>query len=423
MSKLRRAAGKKSGPDTLAEAPAADKSVARKPPESAPETAPSEIELKLSCDPERLEDVANSPVLARYQRDAGTDIDLTATYYDTPNLDLRKAGAALRVRTDGHRFVMTLKLRDRDGGRVLERKETKVAVKGMAPEIAALAKRLPAKTYAQVKRSGLVPMFTTEVRRHVRLLDTPHGTIELAIDRGRVRAGEGSEAISEIELELVEGSTLAIMHLAQELISEVPLRPSIRSKSARGFDLALGKGPAVTRAPTLEFAARATLADVLGRALGATAQHLIENQPAAEDGRDPEGLHQYRVALRRLLAVIGIVRSIAPAPQVEAFRDDAKWLLSKLNEARDWDAFVTQTLPSAPVALSALDGFATGGDSRGTPAGSSRQGACHDRRSAYRTVSSRAGPVAAAGRMAGRRLRRKRRAADWIGAGFRLRHA
>lgn len=127
--------------------------------------------------------------------------------------------------------------------------------------------------------------------------------------------------------------------------------------SANGFDLASGSPPPVTRAREISFESEATLDQALDGILHAGLRHLLENQPAAEDGRDPEGIHQYRVALRRLRSLLGLIRFFAPSPQLDAFREDARWLMSNLNDARDWDVFVTQTLPMIAQACPSIDGF------------------------------------------------------------------
>lgn len=266
----------------------------------------AEIEIKLICDPEQLADVGRAQILARYARDEGKNIDLTAIYYDTPDRDLHKLGAVLRVRTDGERFVMTMKSKKTGNGKALERTEWKVPVQSMKPDLAALSQFLSAKTFAQIENAPLNPMFSTEVRRQVRMLDTPHGVVELAIDQGRIVAGERSEDISEIELELMDGNTEALFQLAQEFVSNFHLRPSIRSKAARGFDLALDTPPPVAKAREMRFEDSATLDQALDGIMRSALQHLLENQPAAEDGRTPTGLHQYRIALRRLRSVLGL---------------------------------------------------------------------------------------------------------------------
>jgi inorganic triphosphatase YgiF len=316
-----------------------------------------ETELKLLCDREQLAALAAGPAIAGHPYRRGRTIDLVATYYDTPTQLLRRSGAVLRVRTDGTNFVMTLKSRrPRATGRMLERVEQSAPVEGPEPDLAALSRLLPAEVFAQVE-SGLNPVFQTEVRRQTRTLDMQLGSVEVALDQGRIIAGERSEEIGEIELELVAGSAAALFQLAQELAIQIPLRPSIRSKAARGYELAFGSTPKIARAPKLKFDDGVTLDEALGAILRSALQHLLESQAAAEDGRNPEGIHQFRVALRRLRTVLGLLRSIAPSRQLDGFREDAKWLMSNLSEARAWDVFVTETVPPIARACATVAGF------------------------------------------------------------------
>ena len=107
----------------------------------------------------------------------------------------------------------------------------------------------------------------------------------------------------------------------------------------------------------LAFEDDATLDQALDVILRAALQNLLEKQPAAEDGHNPEGIHQYRVALRRLRSVLGLMRPLLVSSQLDTFRKDAKWLMSELNDARDWDVFVTETLPMIAQAYPSVDGF------------------------------------------------------------------
>lgn len=175
---------------------AADQAAVRGPADAPPSShaaAPNaEIELKLLCDPEQLIELPNSAVLSRYARDAGKKADLTNIYYDTPDHALRSLGAVLRVRSDGKRFVMTLKMSNRSHGRPLERMEWNIPVSSMQPEPAALARVLPKTSFEKIENAPLNPVFSTLVRRETRMLDTPLGTVELAMDRGRIVAGDRS---------------------------------------------------------------------------------------------------------------------------------------------------------------------------------------------------------------------------------------
>ncbi len=316
-----------------------------------------EIELKLACEPKWAEAVANSPVLAEGRQDEARDLTLTAIYYDTPGHDLLKSNTVLRVRTDGDRFVMTAKTNGAESGKALERSEREVGVQSPEPERSALPRILSGEAWSALRDDPLIPVFRTEVRRQVHVLDLSGSVVEVAVDQGAILAGERTEMLCEVELELVEGKVQALFELADKLVRQFPLRPTVRSKSARGFDLAAGASPPVSKAPKLEFDGEETLDDVVATICHASLRFLLENQPAAEDGRDPEGLHQYRIALRRLRALFALLRPLGSSPQLDELGDDAKWLMSALNDARDWDVFLGTVLPAVWENCGHLGGF------------------------------------------------------------------
>src|SRR5690606_15701698 len=86
--------------------------------------------------------------------------------------------------------------------------------------------------------------------------------------------------------------------------------------------------------------------------------HLYAALPAAEDGRGSEGVHQTRVALRRLRSLFGLMRTAIGTPAMEAFRDEAGRIADALGGARDTDVFLGETIPTVETALPDLDGFA-----------------------------------------------------------------
>lgn len=109
--------------------------------------------------------------------------------------------------------------------------------------------------------------------------------------------------------------------------------------------------------PISRFGKGASSGEILDAILHSSLQQLLESLPEAEHGHDPEGLHQYRVGLRRLRTALGLIRLLTPSPQVEIFREQAKWLMGELNDARDWDVFTTQTLPLIAQACPSIAGF------------------------------------------------------------------
>lgn len=62
----------------------------------------------------------------------------------------------------------------------------------------------------------------------------------------------------------------------------------------------------------------------------------------------PEGVHQTRVALRRLRAAFGVFRDVVHGPEVRALAAEAKWLASECGPARDLQVFLTETVATPP---------------------------------------------------------------------------
>src|SRR5262249_52326766 len=79
--------------------------------------------------------------------------------------------------------------------------------------------------------------------------------------------------------------------------------------------------------------------------------HLLENQAVVELGGDPEGVHQMRVALRRMRTASTLLRQQLGLSSLASFDTEAKWLGKLLGAARDWDVFVTDTLMAPAKAL------------------------------------------------------------------------
>jgi CHAD domain-containing protein len=86
---------------------------------------------------------------------------------------------------------------------------------------------------------------------------------------------------------------------------------------------------------------------------GENLRQIRANEAGALAGEDPEFLHQMRVALRRLRSAFSAFSRALPAGCDAKVKADLRWLGSHLGPARDWDVFVTQTLPAARTAVGA----------------------------------------------------------------------
>ena len=321
------------------------------------EAAPAdvEIELKLVVEPDRLAEFNEAPIIADHARSRGSRKHFKTVYYDTPDRKLRREGLSLRVRQSGARFTQTVKTEC--GEDPLTRGEWEASVPSIAPDVALAAPFIPAKLLAELDRQPLEAVFTSDIHRHQRLVDLPSGTVEVAFDHGFLKAGERTLPVSEIELELKAGNAGAIYELALGLAEQGPVRPSIQAKSERGFDLAENAPPTAPKPRKLRLDPLVPLDDALTRILRACLHHLLQSLPAAEDGRDLEGVHQLRVALRRLRSALHLMSSVSSLSKLEMLRSEAKWLASSLSAAREWDIFQSQTLPGIAKACPSVTGF------------------------------------------------------------------
>jgi inorganic triphosphatase YgiF len=277
---------------------------------------------------------------------------LVSTYYDTPDHALARRGSSLRVRRHGRRFIQTLKSAGAPDAGALARGEWEDAVADDAPDPAA------AQTGAQLSPDiarRLRPMFRTEVSRlTIPLNPAPATRIEAAIDRGRILNGERTAPapISEVELELKSGEPSALYDVALELLHVAPLRLERRSKAERGYRLTEPEaGPArAVHAAALDLDPQLTAAVVLQRAGRACLDHLLRNEEAARGG-DAEAIHQMRVAVRRLRAILWAFAPLLPKAGRRRAASELRWFADTLGEARNLDVFVAALLAPARAAL------------------------------------------------------------------------
>ncbi|MDA9490216.1 CYTH and CHAD domain-containing protein [Bradyrhizobium sp. CCBAU 11361] len=347
---------------TIVEGAVIDQTPSQTPPpaqetaeSSAAERPAGEIELKLLVDADRMAHFNAAPVIVANARNKGSRKHLKSVYYDTAERALRRSGLSLRVRRSGARFVQTVKTDTADDP--LRRGEWEASVPSLAPDVALAMPFIPEKLRSHLEAQPLEAVFTADVHRHARIVDLPSGTVEIAFDQGVLTAGDRSIPVSEIELELKSGSASTIYEVALRLAEQGAVKPSIRAKSARGFELAAGAPPSARRPRKLRLDPSVTLDEAFATILRSCFLHLLQSLPAAEDGRNPEGVHQLRVSLRRLRSALDLMRSVGALSNLDALRSEARWLTQDLSAARDWDVFQLETLPTIAKACASVAGF------------------------------------------------------------------
>lgn len=202
-----------------------------------------EIELKLilaSADTRRF--MAHPALRAATER---SDQLLDNYYYDTPELDLRRRGVALRLRKQGRQRLQTIKL----AAKAITSKGLAIRPEWETPfrkafDFSVVEDTATRAWLQQPEIAGRIgPLFRTRFRRvtwHLPLagVDQSGGKILVALDRGEVSANGGSALICEVELELSGSRDVSALHtLAAQLGQRVTLTPSDVSKAQRGYAL------------------------------------------------------------------------------------------------------------------------------------------------------------------------------------------
>ena len=75
---------------------------------------------------------------------------------------------------------------------------------------------------------------------------------------------------------------------------------------------------------------------------------LLKYRAVVLASRRPIGVHQTRVALRRLRAAFGLFKSAVDGPVVRALSAEAKWLAGECAPARDLHVFLNETVSDVP---------------------------------------------------------------------------
>jgi len=309
-----------------------------------------EIEIKLAIEAHRASRVWQA--LSRFPHEKASSHRLFSAYYDTPDCLLKRNGVALRLRREGQRWIQTVKSAGNASGGLHRRTEHETVVATQLPSFPAMAQAgfgdLIADRHA---RDALGVIFTTKFSRSTTQFERDGGNlVEVSLDRGVIAARERRESICEIELELKAGNAAALFELALELARALPVRLENRSKAQRGYDLAAGAKAAPVKASAPGLTAQMTVKHAFATIAFDCIAHLQANETGLLAGRDPEYLHQARVALRRLRSAVRVFGQVIPEGQLEKILDELKALARLLGNARNLDVFALETLAQANAA-------------------------------------------------------------------------
>lgn len=307
-----------------------------------------ETDLKLKVAQNDLVRLRKHPLLKDLALVVPIEHQLFDVYYDTPQLDLWRNGLTLRVRTEKGQWIQTVKTASAGSAALHNRGEWESALTSPKPDTEALVKQIKPARLSQLLRSPdvvdhLRPVFHNKMRRTTWDIQMPDGQmVECALDAGDIHVGSRNANFGELELELKRGDPTQLFELALVLLEEMPLEIANDSKAARGYAMLTDNLPRPVKAKALELGKKVRLEEAFRR-MGLNCLEQLEANVPGVLKQNVESLHQMRVGLRRLRALLDMLAKLAPPPATT--RDSVDWLAGELGATRDWDVLAGSTIP------------------------------------------------------------------------------
>jgi inorganic triphosphatase YgiF len=343
-----------------------------------------ETELKLLLPPDKAAGILRRPALRRLLTlapeavataeplDAEPEVEpvlaglhrskLESTYYDTADQWLSAHRMALRVRKIGRRRIQTLTAPAAGPDGLQNFLEIEAEIAADRPQLSAVTDpKLSRKLERENVWRRLRPVFETSFHRSAFLTEHGHSKIEVAVDLGSIAAGGRRLPIAEIELELKSGEPAALYDLAEQLAlqlaEEVPIRLGAETKAARGYALAEGRDPAPHKAKEITLPSGMSTEEAFIAIVNNCLEQLRANEEAVLSTEDDEAIHQFRVALRRLRAIVSAYRELVDDGVHAMISIDLRWLQRQFGPARDLDVLIADTLQPIHNRLRAQPAF------------------------------------------------------------------
>ncbi len=302
----------------------------------------TETEIKLRIDEAEMARLRTSPW---WRSLAGEGVkDLYSNYFDTPDEALRRLGVSLRTRNKGDAICQTIKLVNGDA---LQRREWEAVIPDPVPDPSLVIDPALPDAIRTLTAADLKAAFAVDVRRETRRLAMDEATLEFALDDGAVVRDALRRPLRELEIELLEGAPAAAIDAARRVVDIAGGRVHFTTKAERGYELGAEEAAPWRKAPPLTLARGDDAGAALGEILRHALAHLTRNDDCARRDAHIEGVHQCRVALRKMRAALKLYESVLPADPFEHVAREAKAIARLFGGARDLDVLQTEILEPA----------------------------------------------------------------------------
>ena len=277
----------------------------------------TEIELKLVVSKDNLKKLIALDCVAKAVREGSMQKrKLVSSYYDTEDLAFKRQGIAYRVRSKGDgTYEATVKTRIANGAGLSERVELNLPLSSARAKLDGFAELGLGFELSELAPNGVSKLFTVTVQRTTYILDLEGAVAELAIDHGKITAAKDStDAIDEVEIELLEGDKGALLDLAAAIASQVPVFVEKRSKFVRGLAL---RGIMADVAPVKEKLGNGLVKDELLAAIAGHGEQLLGLQQELQQNISDKLLKN----LKRELVLLRSLAAVAQAGSYERLEE------------------------------------------------------------------------------------------------------
>lgn len=311
---------------------------------------PLETELKLEVDPADLAKLDLGALMLAGGKDPERQV---SRYFDTPDLDLHRAGFSLRIRQADGRYVQTVKRTASSTVGLFVRNEWEQPTSHRSPRVDELCGPL-SEVFDKETLKGLKPLFAIRVERLTRKLQLNGSAIQFTLDQGTIKTGKQHEPICEIELELAAGDVSDLFGLAREIDKQVPLELGVEAKAERGYNLLAPDPPVSFKAEAIALDAQLPAADAFVAIAQSCIRQFRRNEKLLLRANGVEPLHQARVGLRRLRSAFSAFAPLFNSDdRADLFGAELRWLARVLGDVRDLDILIPTLTGTAQKKLMA----------------------------------------------------------------------
>ncbi|CAN7618722.1 CHAD domain-containing protein [Rhizobium sp. LjRoot258] len=263
-------------------------------------------------------------------------LEQSSTYFDTVERRLFQEGFSLRIRRSGAARMQTVKATGPSKS-LFARSEWETPIDGEEP-VLDHSNPLLSEFGSDL---AVEPVFDVDVERRVWNVKENGSLIEVVVDQGEAVSGDRQSAIREVELELKDGDRRDLFILARKVDGIVPSRFGVRSKSEKGFAL-VDQQRSVFKAEGLDLDRNMPAVAAFETIASSCFRQFRLNEDVLLHRRNPEAVHQARVALRRLRSAFSLFKPILSGEEPGRLNAEMRWLAGVLGEARNIDVLLAK---------------------------------------------------------------------------------